>query len=502
MTTLWRMPRASKPTWRPTTTDFAAVFDEQNPWLKDGKVPDAWAREVERPFARGLSRHIERDTPHRFQLVLGPRRVGKTTAMYQAVRHLLAAGVPPARVRWLRLDHPLLMGVPMDGLIRPVVGGATPGIPTYLFLDEITYAEQWDLWLKTFYDDNWPVRVVGTSSATAALRDRRLESGVGRWEEQYLSPYCFGEYLHLRGVPVPTWPAGANLAATLAGWFERPPEAPPDLAGPRRRFILTGGFPELLLAPGAADAADDKTLLLQSQRTLRSDAVERAVYKDIPQTFDLDSPLLLERLLYTLAGQFTGILSPTKIGGEIGLSQPTFDRYLSYLERAFLVFTLLNYSGSEGSKQKRGRKLYFVDGAVRNAALQRGVGPLTDPAEMGLLFENLVASHLHSLGQQGQVRLYYWREKDDEIDLVYDHPDAPVAFEIASSGSHHRSGIRAFMDRFPRFKGRCYLVAPAVAPVPLGLPPDGIGVLPLDVLLLAVSSQIERELAGRLGGST
>ena len=50
------------------------------------------------------------------------------------------------------------------------------------------------------------------------------------------------------------------------------------------------------------------------------------------------------------------------------MSAPTFHKYVSYLERAFLVFTLLNYSGSEMSKQKRGRKLYFVDGAVRNAA--------------------------------------------------------------------------------------------------------------------------------------
>lgn len=38
-----------------------------------------------------------------------------------------------------------------------------------------------DLWFKTFYDERWPVRIAATSSATAALRDRRTESGVGRW---------------------------------------------------------------------------------------------------------------------------------------------------------------------------------------------------------------------------------------------------------------------------------------------------------------------------------
>jgi predicted AAA+ superfamily ATPase len=386
----------------------------------------------------------------------------------------------------------------MGELVKPITRDATPANPSYLFLDEITYADEWDLWLKTFYDENWPVRIVGTSSATAALRDRRLESGVGRWEEQYLAPYCFKEYLELGKTVMPQWETGTNLAETLGNWFATV-QPIPELGDHRRRFILIGGFPELLLSHQVTETTDEKTLLLQSQRTLRSEAVERAVYKDIPQTFGLDSPLMLERLLYTLAGQFTGILSPTTIGQNLGLSQPTFDRYLSYLERAFLVFPLMNYSGSEGAKQKRGRKLYFVDGAVRNAALQRGIGPLSDSTEMGLLFENLVASHLHSLSQQGQVRLYYWRDKDDEIDLVYDHPDAPLAFEIASSASHGRAGIRAFVERFPRFKNRCYLVAPSVTPRPAGQSADGIGLLPLDLLLLAISSQTERELATRLG---
>lgn len=35
--------------------------------------------------------------------------------------------------------------------------------------------------------------------------------------------------------------------------------------------------------------------------------------------------------------------------------------------------------------QKRGRKVYFVDGAIRNAALQRGLALLDDPVELGAL---------------------------------------------------------------------------------------------------------------------
>jgi predicted AAA+ superfamily ATPase len=261
---------------------------------------------------------------------------------------------------------------------------------------------------------------------------------------------------------------------------------------------LTGGFPELLLS-GHAGRDDEATILLESQRILRSDAVDRAIYKDIPQAFNIDNPMLLERLLYTLAGQVTGILSPQAIcQGLGGLSQPTFDRYLSYLERAFLVFTVQNYSGSEASRQKRGRKLYFVDPAVRNAALQRGLGPLTDHAEMGVLLENMAAAHLHALGEVGQVRLYYWRDRDDEVDLIYDHPDSPLAFEIGLSAGHHRRGLQAFMERYPRFRGRCYMVSSnGVASRPEDRS-DGIGTLPLDLLLLAAGAQAAAELDRRL----
>jgi predicted AAA+ superfamily ATPase len=214
----------------------------------------------------------------------------------------------------------------------------------------------------------------------------------------------------------------------------------------------------------------------------------------------VDDPMLLERLLYTLAGQLAGILSPNTICSHLdGLSQPTFDRYLSYLEKAFVVFTLPNYSGSEASVQKRGRKLYFVDGAIRNAALQRGLAPLSNDEEMGLLIENMAAGHLQALSQQTQVRLYHWRDKDNEVDLIYDHPEKPMAFEIGRADSHHRRGLYTFMSRYPRFTGRCFIVAPEGIPCsPKAGSFDEVGVIPLDVFLMAVSTQAEKELRNNL----
>ena len=267
----------------------------------------------------------------------------------------------------------------------------------------------------------------------------------------------------------------------------------------RRRFVLTGGFPELLIA-AKTSKEDEASLLLDSQRTLRSDAVERAIYKDIPQAFGIENPMLMERLLYTLAGQMGGILSAATICRSLAnMTEATFDRYLSFLERAFLVFTLPNYSGAEAARQRRGKKIYFVDGAVRNAALQRGISPLSDAIEMGALIENLAASHLHALGQHSQVRLYHWRHQNDEVDLIYDHPEFPLAFEIGSSAGHSRRAMHRFIEQHPRFKGKCYLVAPQIVTRKAGDTEDGIGTIALDLFLLAVSAQAEAQLRLRLG---
>lgn len=81
-------------TWRPTPEDLQRVSEEQNPWHRTGNVPASLARDVERPLAQLLWRRLQDDEPHRFQIVLGPRRVGKTTALYQTVRHLIAHAEP------------------------------------------------------------------------------------------------------------------------------------------------------------------------------------------------------------------------------------------------------------------------------------------------------------------------------------------------------------------------------------------------------------------------
>ena len=492
--------------WQPQPSDYHRVYTEQNPWWSSGTVPQTLAPTTERPLAQVLWQRLLHNKPRRHQVILGPRRVGKTTVLYQTVQHLIAHDIAPNRIWWLRMDHPLLLPASLGGLVRTVLdtSGATAEYPVFLMLDEVVYAEDWDLWLKTFYDEGWPVQIAATSSSTAALRKQRRESGVGRWEEHHLLPCRLDESCSLLGWPQPhTVEASTTLGATLAT-LAAGHQADPLLEGLRMHLLLVGGFPELLMRPFANASVlpsreDIANQALESQRVLRSDAVERAVYKDIPQAAGVDNPMMLERLLYVLAGQVTGLLSPTNIGQQLGIKQPTFDRYLSFLEQAYLVFTLTNYSGSEAGVQRRGRKLYFVDSAVRNAALHRGLAPLGDPIEQGTLLENLVVASVSTLTTHAGVRLHHWRDGNNEVDLIYDDPRQPLAFEIASSPSHSLRGLEALIERHDHFHGNSYLVAPQAAVIHPQDDSRGIGMLPLDIFLLAVGAQAHQSMLARLG---
>jgi len=220
---------------------------------------------------------------------------------------------------------------------------------------------------------------------------------------------------------------------------------------------------------------------------------------DLPQVFHIRQPLSLERLLYLLASQICNRISARNLGETLDLNHQTVTEYIGYLEKAYLVFTLPAYSGSESSIQRRGRKVYFVDGAVRNAALQRGLRPMSDPVEYGALVENLVGSHLFALSLQNDVRLFHWRDRNTEVDFVYDDPSGPIAIEVTSSTNHHLKGLLTFQEKYSQFRGNCFLISKSPRCHAPAADPQGIGRLPLETFLLTASEATKIAMSNRLG---
>lgn len=486
------------------SNQYLEALQDQNPWQRLNRVPGTLAWPVRRPIADHLWETLLSPPPSRYQVVLGPRRVGKTVAMYQTIQRLMDKGIPANRLWFLRLDHPLLMHYELNGWAKALIRrfDGTNENPLYLFLDEVNYSRNWDKWLKSFHDEQWPLRIVATSSAAASLQNRTVESGIGRWSEQFLMPYSFQEYLVLSGKEAALAPPqspdlfGALLETIAAGPDTRLMES--DL----RVFLLIGGFPELIRNIDDDNYEKLVDSLLRSQQVLRSEAVQRVAGMDIPQVFDIRQPLTLERLVYVLANQICQQASTSSLSRDLEIARPTVENYINYLEKSYLLFTAPNYSRSEAAVQRRGKKVYFVDGAVRNAALQRGVAPLSDSREMGFLLENAVATHLYALSKQSDGRLYYWRDNQVEVDFVYTGGGPPIAFEVAKS-QHNLRGLHQIQQRFPETKGRCFLVtAESNTYEPPEAATDGIGRIPMTAFLLTMGHLTNRALRLRLGVAT
>jgi len=513
------------------SNQIQSVIEKQNPWWKNRSVPLHLAPPTERPLAKYLWKHLLNDNLKRYVVILGPRRVGKTTVMYQTLKHLLKHQIPPDKIQWVRLDHPLLIPLNLDHIVKSAIelSKATKEKPLYLFLDELVYAEKWDLWLKTFYDEHWPIHIIASSSATAALQKGR-ESGVGRWEEFNLTPYLLTELLQLYGKSYKIPIHRQHLHSTINDLYNTLPHSQLNFEKERKLLISYGGFPEILSGKKREDELirkittnlknrsnteqeiskdDQKTLIPQLQielensffqktkQLLRADTIERAIYKDIPQSYRIDSPMALEKLLYVLAAQVTGLLSLKNISEDIPqVSVQTLDRYLSYLIQTYLVFTLSNYDNNTRNIQRRQKKIYFVDVAIRNVALLKEREPIfNDPLELGQIQENFVASHLYHLSKQSNTKLYHWKRNKHEVDFIYDDPFHPMAFEVGSSRSHSRSGLKEFLKQNPKFKNGCYYVAPHLPFLSAEKSSSGIGNIPLDLLLLATGLQQDKALS-------
>ena len=565
-----------------------SIIAEQNPWWKSSFVPKHLAPSTERPLAKYLWERILKSRLKRYLIVLGPRRVGKTTVMYQTVRHLLNNKIAPEKIQWVRLDHPLLVSLDLGFIVKTAIelSKATKAQPLYLFLDELVYAEQWDLWLKTFYDEHWPVVIVASASASVVLHKEK-ESGVGRWEEFHLSSYRLTELLQLydnKNIKALSPIKKQGLHSTIEILSNELPHTQFDFEKERKLLMSYGGFPEILIRKKEDDKMfeiekklvediedfkkiirskknknkqntfekalskkenknfqkkSNKTLdpskdtiqysennsntidhdteqktsyifdksshelafFQRTQQILRADAIEKAVYKDIPQAYRIDSPIALEKLLYILATQITDLLSFKNISQDIQeVSPQTLERYMNYLIQTYLIFTLSNYDNNERDIQRRQKKVYFVDVAIRNAALLKERDQIfNDPVELGKLYENLVATHLYHLGKQPHVGLYHWKRGKHEVDFIYDDINQPMAFEIGSSKKHSTKGLTQFLKENPKFQNACYYVAPDLPFLSPEKSLSGIGKLPLDLLLLATGLQQEKALSHFLG---
>lgn len=137
--------------------------------------------------------------------------MGKTTIMYQMIDNLIDEGVSPKNILYVSFDNPIVKLVNVETVLSiyeslyPIEG------TKYIFLDEIQYTDNWELWMKVIYDSRKDIRLTATGSASPILEKGATDSGTGRWSVLKIPTMSFYEYCRLLQLEEPILPDSLKL---------------------------------------------------------------------------------------------------------------------------------------------------------------------------------------------------------------------------------------------------------------------------------------------------
>ena len=368
------------------------------------------------PFQRtivdDLEKAILRDR-RLLQVVIGPRQVGKTTAVQQLLErlkqpcHVAAAdtALPPGP-EWIESHWRVALSLP---------GGAEA--PAILVLDEIQKVRGWSEVVKRLWDETLrarrPLCVILLGSSSLLLQRGLMESLAGR----FLLHRC------------PHW-SWAECRQAF-GW---------DLD----RWLFFGGY------PGAAPFADDETLW---KRYVADSLVEPAIARDVLQLQTVHKPSLLRHLFAFAAAFPAQCVSYNKMLGQlqdVG-NTTTLAHYLKLLETAFLVSGLDLYSAGRGRRRGSSPKLILWNSALIHALSRLSFAEAhREGAWWGRVVENAVGAHLLNHLSEPAWQVTYWRDGNQEVDFVVTQGREVWALEVKSGRPGRLGGLAAFRARYPR----------------------------------------------------
>ena len=342
------------------------------------------------------------DTP--VVCVLGPRQSGKTT---------LVRSLAPERA-FVSLDEP-------DYLYAAAIdpAGFIASLPQEVTLDEVQRAPGLLPAIKLAVDRNRrPARFLLTGSANLLLLPKVTESLAGRMEIAQLHPLTEAEKARR---------PGRFVQALLEGALAPSIDPPPAEAPPLSERLVAGGYPEPLTRTPARAR--------QWRRQYLRSVIERDV-RDVARVKDADD---LARLLELLALRGAHLLNVSRLAGELGLRRETVERYLSVLERLFLLRRLRPWHGNAAKRLVKSPKAHLLDsGLAATLADLTERDWLRQRQRMGRLLESFVVQQLVAQASwtDPDLRFWHYRDKDQaEVDVVMTRGRGVWGVEIKAARS-------------------------------------------------------------------
>ena len=363
-----------------------------------------------RPWAVPLLDRLRE--PRRFlQIVAGARQVGKTTMVEQVVGR---SGLP---CRFVSADEPTLRGpewiAQQWDAARLAADGAGGAI---LVVDEVQKAPNWAEAVKRLWDEDTragrQLKVVLLESAPLLLAQGLTESLAGRFEVLHLPHWSFSE-----------------MQAAF-GWS-------------LEQYLFYGAY------PGAASLAGQSA---RWSSYIRDSLIETTIARDVLLLSRVDKPALLRRL-FELGCAYSGqILSYNKMLGQLqgAGNSTTLAHYLDLLSSAGMLTGLQKFAGDAARRRSSSPKLQVFNTALMTAGLDLAMEEARRDREFrGRLVESAVGAHLANAAAGGACELFYWRERDREVDFVVRAGREVTAIEVKSGRTRRTlQGTAAFREAF------------------------------------------------------
>ncbi len=384
------------------------VLLESNTWWKEELKLEYHEREIHKQILKYLP------LPQIIALT-GLRRVGKTTLMLKIVLDFIKKGFDARNIIYFSFDE--FREIEIREVMKEYEALMEKNLREgkyLLLLDEIQKLTNWEDQVKRIYDTYGKnIKIIISGSESMFIKEKSKETLSGRIFEFKVETLSFKEFLSFKGVK-----------HRPAGLYEK------ELARLFEEYILCQGFPELV-------GIKDKSVI---RKYVKEGIVEKVVYRDLPQLFKIKDVALLESLLGIIMEEPGQLIEISDLAKELKLSRQTLSNYLEYLEEAFLIRKLYNYSKN---KRKTERKLKKYYPAILSDLIFK-----EDDISMSKVFEWLIVSRLNTG--------FFWRDPyKKEVDVVM-MDKKPIPIEI-KYGKIDTTGLIAFMKKFKVTEG--YIVS-------------------------------------------
>ncbi|WP_455667463.1 ATP-binding protein [Phocaeicola sp.] len=346
------------------------------------------------------------------QVVRGARQIGKSTVVKQVLKDLdvpyqlfSADNVPATNSAWISNCWAAVRSLKESKELENII----------LIIDEIQKIANWSEVVKkewdddTFHDRNIKVLLLGSSRVL--LEKGLSESLAGRFEEIRMSHWSYSEMKECFGFSLD-------------------------------QYLFYGGY------PGAASLINEDD---RFQQYIQSSIIEATINKDILMDTPISKPALL-RQTFELGAAYSGeLLSLNKM---LGLLQDagntaTLSGYINLLDESGLLCGLQKFSIDTARRKASIPKLQ-----VYNNALKMVYSPFTfeqailDRKAWGHIFESGVGAYLVSQAFIHRFEVFYWRERNDEVDFILRKKGSVVAIEVKSNAEKRTEGLDKFRQLF------------------------------------------------------